>query len=262
MNFRLRAFSIHLLISFSLLTLILVALYVGWYHWPGWYLLEAETVVGLLVLVDIGLGPLATLLVSNPSKPRTEWRRDIAFIATVQLLALGYGAHTLWVGRPVFYALSLDRVEVVRALTFKDETVQAARLQGATILPEWSALPRWIWAPLPDDAEKREEIINSAMSGGDDVVVMPQYFRPWADGKAAMDRMLIRVDLLANLKTWVESDYQTQFRALNRPEADVGALPVRGTRRDGAWIIDRATGEPLAFWPVEIWSLKKSLLPH
>ena len=38
MNFRLKAFGIHLLASVCALSSLLVALYFGWYQWPGWYL--------------------------------------------------------------------------------------------------------------------------------------------------------------------------------------------------------------------------------
>ena len=99
----------------------------------------------------LGLGPLATLVVANPEKPRRELARDISLIVLVQLAALGYGAHTLWQGRPLFYAFSLDRIEIVTGSDFDDEVIETARKQGAAIIPDWSSRPRWIWAPLPDD---------------------------------------------------------------------------------------------------------------
>jgi hypothetical protein len=257
MGFRLRASGIHLLASFGLLTLVLLSLYAGWYRWPGWYLLGAETVVGVLILVDLGLGPLATLVVSNPAKARPEWRRDVALIVLVQLLALGYGTHALWVGRPLFYVFSLDRIEVVPSAVFQDDTVESARLQNARILPKWHTLPQWIWAPLPDSPEERDRIIASAISGGDDVVALPQYFRPWAEGQAALRERLLPMSGLASLETMSEADYRVRMAELGLPETRLGALPARGTRRDGVWIFDRERGKPLAFWPVEMWSLVK-----
>lgn len=261
MNFRLRAFGLHLFASFTVLTLILVSLYAGWYYWPGWYLLGAETVVALLIMVDLGLGPLATLVVSNPAKPRQEWRRDVAFVVLVQLVALGYGIHALWIGRPLFYVLSLDRIEVVSSVAFKGDTVEMARRKGARILPDWHTLPRWIWAPLPDDPGERERIIASAIGGGDDVVVLPQYFRPWAEGRAALSEQLLPMSRFSGHNALTEADYRTRLAALGLPEARLGALPVKGGRRDGAWIFDRESGEALAFWPVDIWSLLKSAPP-
>src|SRR5215831_1950780 len=115
MRFRLKAFSLHLLGSCCALFIVLGALWLGWYRWPGWYLASALHIVGLLILVDLALGPTLTLIVANPGKPRRELARDIAVIVTVQIAALIYGGATLWGGRPLYYTFSFDRLEVVQA---------------------------------------------------------------------------------------------------------------------------------------------------
>ena len=256
MRFRLRAFGLHVLASFSLIAVVLGALYAGWYRWPGWYMVGAETVVALLVLVDLGMGPLATFVVSGPNKPRVEWRRDVVLIVVVQLIALGYGAHALWKGRPLFQALSEDRVALVLAIDIKDEAVEKARHEGARVVPRWYSPLEWIWAPLPEDPDERSRMLALAFATGEDVSVMPQYYRPWPEGKAALDKVLIPIDRLAKVETWSEQEYQSRLGDLHRPPEDLGALPASGSLRDGAWVFDRRTGEPLAFWPVAIWSLK------
>ena len=79
----------------------------GWYRWPGWYLSGVLHVVGIVVLVDVVLGPTLTLIIANPAKPRSELTRDLAIIVSVQLVALIYGATTLWEGRPLYYTFSV-----------------------------------------------------------------------------------------------------------------------------------------------------------
>src|ERR1035438_5263850 len=106
MPFRLKAFGLHLLGSATALTLVLGTLYLGWYHWPGWYLSDVKNVVFVLMGVDLALGPLLTLVIASPRKPRRELVRDISMIVAVQLLALGYGSEQLWAGRPLYYAFS------------------------------------------------------------------------------------------------------------------------------------------------------------
>src|SRR6516162_6518077 len=109
MRFRLAAFALHLLGSAGALTLVLGALYFGWYRWPAWYLVSVLHVVGIVVLVDLVIGPTLTLSVANPRKARRVFARDVAIIVTVQLAALVYGAVTLWNGRPLYYTFSVDR---------------------------------------------------------------------------------------------------------------------------------------------------------
>src|SRR5579863_8256162 len=106
MRFRFKALGLHLIASGGLLALVLGTLYLGWYRWPGWYLAGASTVVLVLAGVDVALGPLLTFVIAAPTKPRRELTRDIAIIATVQLVALGYGTFMLWNGRPLYYAFS------------------------------------------------------------------------------------------------------------------------------------------------------------
>src|ERR1700752_540233 len=98
MRFRFKAFGLHLLGSACALALVLGGLYVGWYRWPGWYLTGGLHVTAILAGVDLTLGPLITLIIANPNKPRRELVRDVGIIVAVQIVALGYGATTLWNG--------------------------------------------------------------------------------------------------------------------------------------------------------------------
>jgi hypothetical protein len=194
MRFRLTALGLHLLASCIALTLILGTLYFAWYRWPGWYLTDVAKVIGVMVGVDVVLGPLLTFLIASPKKPRRELVRDIAMIATVQLCALVYGGVSLWNGRPLYYAFSEDVLQLVQAYDINAEELALARQQKAPLVPHWYSLPRWIWAPLPQDPEQRQKIVGSAISGGDDVISMPRYYQPWDAGEATLRTQLKKVD--------------------------------------------------------------------
>src|ERR1700692_3390787 len=101
MRFRLKAFGLHLSASVTLLGLIVGALYLGWYRWPGWYLADMLSVLPITVGGGESIGPLLTFVIASPTKPLRTLARDIAVIALVQLVALGYGCTTLWLGRPL-----------------------------------------------------------------------------------------------------------------------------------------------------------------
>ena len=199
MKFRLRAFSLHLLASACVLTLVLGGLYVGWYQWPGWYLTGVFSVSALLATVDLALGPLLTLVIANPAKPRRELARDIAIIATAQLAALAYGSATLWSGRPLFYTFSLDRLEVVRAFEIDTHEIDLARQQNPGFAPHWYSRPRWVWALYPADPKEANAIFAAAANGAPDVVDMPRMFKSWGDGLPELRRQLKTADKLTNV---------------------------------------------------------------
>ena len=194
MGFRLKAGGIHLAASVFLLLLILVPLYAGWYRWPGWYLTGVMHVVVIMVGVDAALGPSLTLLIASPRKPRNELIRDIGVIVAVQLVALVYGAITLWQGRPLYYTFSVDRLEIVQAAALTPKEIDRARAENPSLAPYWYSLPRWVWAPLPEDEDERRRIITSAVVTGEDVIDMPRYFRPWSEGLPALRQTLRRID--------------------------------------------------------------------
>jgi hypothetical protein len=194
MQFRLKAFGLHLLGSASALTLVLGALYLGWYRWPGWYLSSVLHVVGIVVLVDLAIGPTLTLVVANPDKKRRTLARDVGMIVAVQLAALIYGAVTLWSGRPLYYAFSVNSLDMVQASDIESPELAVARRQNPAFVPHWYSLPRWIWAPLPDDPEAAQKIVTGTVFGGSDVTDMPRYYRSWNQGLPELRDQLARLD--------------------------------------------------------------------
>ncbi len=194
MRFRFKALWLHLLASGIVLTLMLGGLYLGWYRWPGWYLADVAEVVAVLIGVDLVVGPMLTFVIADPNKARRSLLRDLAVIVAVQVVALAYGASSLWHGRPLYYALSEDVLQLVQAYDFDADQLARARREHAPLAPHWYSLPRWIWAPLPAAAVERDKIIASAVSGGADVVSMPRYYRPWESGLPTLKAQLKKVD--------------------------------------------------------------------
>jgi hypothetical protein len=194
MKFRLKAFSLHLLGSATVLTLILGMLYLGWYRWPGWYLADATQVVTVLIGVDLVIGPLMTMVIANSNKSRRELTRDIGIIVAVQICALIYGSGSLWNGRPLYYAYSENVLQMVQAYDIDPQESELGRQQNPDLAPHWYSRPRWIWAPLPSEAEERQKIVTGAISGGDDVISMPRYFKPWEQGLPSLRAQLKKAD--------------------------------------------------------------------
>lgn len=194
MRFRLAALGLHLLASCVVLLSLLGGLYLGWYRWPGWYLADARQVTTVLAGVDLVAGPLLTFIIASLAKPRRVLMRDIAVIATIQLMALAYGAVSLWHGRPLYYAFSEDVLQLVQAYDIEDAELAIAGEQNAPLRPHWYSLPRWIWAPLPQDSGERDKIVASAIRGGSDVISMPRYYKPWEAGLPALRTQLKKID--------------------------------------------------------------------
>jgi hypothetical protein len=240
-KFRLKAFGLHLTGSACALTLVLGGLYLGWYHWPGWYLTEVLHVVGIVVMVDLALGPALTLVVANPSKSRRQLALDIGAIVTVQLTALVYGAITLWIGRPLYYAFSVDRLEIVQANDLEANEIALGRRQNPALAPHWYSLPRWIWAPLPDDPDEAAKIAMSAPFGGTDVTQMPRFFKPWEQGLPKLREKLTRVDDIQALSRSERQDLHARMARRGLAPDERNAILLWGNIRRALAVFDPQT---------------------
>jgi hypothetical protein len=228
MHFRLKLFSLHLLSSATVLTLILGSLYFGWYRWPGWYLTDVTRVIFVMVCVDVVLGPALTLIIANQKKSRRELTRDIGVIVAVQLCALTYGSVQLWNGRPLYYAFSESVLQLVQAYDIDTNEAKLAREHNPALAPHWYSLPSWIWAPLPEDPAERQTIFTAAISGGDDVISMPRYFKRWEEGLTSLRAQLKKVDNVAYFAPSEKRKLKEKMRAAGLPDDQLNTMPLTG----------------------------------
>jgi hypothetical protein len=241
MHFRLKLFSLHLLSSAAVLTLILGSLYFGWYRWPGWYLTDVTQVVVVMVCVDVVLGPTLTLIIANQNKSRRVLARDIGIIVAVQLCALTYGSVSLWSGRPLYYAFSENVLQLVQAYDINADEAKLGREQNPRLAPHWYSLPRWIWAPLPQDPDERKKIFEAAISGGDDVISMPRYFKRWEEGLPALRSQLKRVDDVAYFAKTEKKTLKDKMKAAGLADNQMNTMPLTGRGHPLLAVIDPAS---------------------
>jgi hypothetical protein len=243
MKFRFKAFGLHLLGSVCLMTLALGGLYLGWYRWPGWYLAGALTIALMMAGIDVVLGPLFTLLVANPNKPRRVLARDIGVIVAVQLVAAVYGLVTLWNGRPLYYTYSEGYLEMVQAQDIEPEQVALGRKLNPDLAPHWYSLPRWIYAPLPKDEDKAGQIVTSAVTGGNDVIDMPQYYKPWTDAVPDLRKRLQPVSEVKRLPKKEREIAAERVRRLGFAPDQPVALPMIGRGDPLLAVVDPTTAQ-------------------
>jgi hypothetical protein len=244
-RFRFKAFALHLVGSASALTVTLGLLYWGWYHWPGWYLADMPTVLIIMVGVDVVLGPLLTFIVAEPTKARRVLARDVGAILLVQLVAFGYGVTTLWHGRPLYYAFSVNSLTVVQAQDIQQDSSPSAA--NSAFAPHWYSLPRWIWAPLPDDAAEADKIIRSALQGGFDVTARPEYYKPWASGTAELRGQLKRIDDIRFFGLKEQELLKARMRALGLATDRANGIAMTGRKRPLLVVFDPADLRLLAY---------------
>ena len=257
MRFRLKALGLHLLGSVIVLALVLGTLYCGWYRWPGWFLADALPVVTVLAGVDLALGPLLTFVIAGASKPRRVFARDVAIIVAVQLCALIYGAVSLWNGRPLYYAFSENVLQLVQAYDIDAHEWALGRQQNPELAPHWYSLPRWIWAPLPQDPNEREKIVTAAVVGGDDVISMPRYFKRWEQGLPDLQKQLKKVDDVAYFSNADKGGLKALMRAAGFATDQLNSIPLTGRGKPLLAVFD-----PTSLKVQAIFKVKEQVRPR
>lgn len=247
---RFQAFRLHLLASVGVAALSASLVFLLWYPGLLAYASGVSNIFLLLLMVDVVLGPVITLIIFNPHKK--ELRHDLTVVVCVQVIALLYGLHTVFITRPVYLAFNSDRFDVVYANDIPD-----ANLAKAT-RPEFKSLPylgpKIIASPLPTDPIISQQIVRGVLSGeGDDVQQLPQYYVPYAQQKA---EVLKRMKALPDLKKFNPDNLQAVDTLVNKyasAHMNVGYLPLKGKTHNFAVILSRTTGEVLEITELKPW---------
>lgn len=246
---RRRAAFTHVLLSLLLLSILVVCLWFSGYAWPLWYLQGGDTLFALVAFVDVCLGPCVTLIVSNPRKPRCELIRDWSVIAVVQLIALAYGANTLWEGRPVVLVIAVDRVEVVTANMLSPERLREAEKRcvrdAERYFPKWATC--WAVAKIPDDKKKQEQMLFSAIGGGADLSALPENYIPLQQGEALIEEALMSIPEALHAFPVMAPPLKMSVAFTKIPDGELGALWVAGRAKSALLLVRRNSGAYLDY---------------
>lgn len=211
----------HLLISLLVVATVAVLVFSAWYPPPFRELAGGSHLFWLIAGVDVVCGPLLTLVVFNPEKPRRELVRDLGLVACIQLAALGYGLHSLSLARPLALVHEVDRFRVV---SFAD--LDEADLAHA---PEWVrpwglSSPRMMGTRAARSSDEMMASVNASLQG------MEPSQRPswWQDYALSVPQVLARAHPVAELR----AKHLAQAALLDAALAQAVAAAQKGETTD------------------------------
>lgn len=246
---RFQAFAIHLLTS-AIVGLALAMLMFTFVY--PWALSEATGVVkifAMLMSIDVVLGPCLTLLIFNVAKK--ELKRDLMVIVLLQISAMCYGLHALYVARPVYQVFNTDRFDLVYANDLSASKLSAARYPEFKVLP-WFGVST-IAAQRPTDSKSRNDVLFSALSGGDDLPQLPQYYVPY---EKEVSQVVKRIQPLKDLFAYNPGQKEEVEKLIKKYQSQgfpVGFLPLKGRQNDLTVIINGENGTLLETLNLNPW---------
>ncbi len=245
---RWKASALHLTLSAAIAALVVTLMLVVWYPQQYFAAMGGDTLMMILIGVDVVIGPLITLIIFDPKKKNLRF--DLAVIAALQLVALAYGVSVVFDARPVYNVFVVDQFEVVAANSVDAESRAKA---GAEFRSLPLTGPRVIAARQPVDAKRLADIVLSAMGGGPDLANLADLYVPYAELRQNAAKRARPLADLAKRQPQEAATIRDFVATSGRAEDAVGYLPMKARNRDMAVIVDIKTGDFLGILPVYPW---------
>jgi hypothetical protein len=127
-----------------------------------------------------------------------------------------------------------------------------ARKENPDFAPHWYSLPRWTWVPVPTDPNERAGIVIAALTGnGPDLVQMPRYFKPWAQGLPGLRKQLQTVDQLRIFSNGQQQAVKDRMARLGLPTDQSNTLLLMGKSLRALAVFDLQTLQIKSILPVD-----------
>lgn len=243
------ASSKHLLASVVAALAVAALVFGVWYPHPYAELASGRALFVLLVSVDVVCGPLLTLVIYNPRKPKKELWRDIGLVVVLQLAALCYGLASVAQARPVYLAFEGDRFRVVSVpdINLADLNQATSNLRHLSFTG-----PRLLGVRLArgTDADLRQSI-ELALQG------LHPAFRPsrWVDYELQRPQVVAQARPLADLRRKYPAQAPLIAEAVQGSglaSETLGFLPLLAENRsDWVVVVGLQDGLPKAYLPLD-----------
>ena len=246
---RFRASGIHFLISLAVMSAILFLMLAVWYPNGFFQAMGGGKLFFILAGVDVVLGPLLTLIVFRAGKKGLKL--DLAIIALVQMLALGYGMSIMFQARPAYLVFVGDKFLIASASTIEKEDLLVASRA------EWRKIPltgpQLVAAEVPKDPALKNKLVMAALSFRD-LDQFPQTYVPYV---SARDKILKVARPLVELRAIAPGNpaaVEKFLRSNGRPESDFIFVPLRTRWQEMAVILDAETTGLIKIIPAQPWN--------
>ena len=244
---RFRAFAIHLTASVTIFLIFLGLLLFVWYPAPYFAIDGGWTVLRILGGAHLTLGPLLTLIVFEPGKPRLKF--DLSCIVLLQLGALLYGGTILYQQRPAFVVFGVDRFTSIPAAEVDFDQIKYPELKRIAGIG-----PLLAQARPPDDPQRRQELLFGVLlEGQKDLEFRAEFYEPYRPDLAQLRARSIDLAKIAARDKTAQAAIQNFASHHNGRLEDHFYLPLRGKNQDLVLALSARNGMPAGWIPISPW---------
>ena len=240
-----RAFLLHLSLSATVVGMVCALIFFAWYPQPYFEIAGAWSVLQVLIGVDLVVGPLLTLILYKPNKPRLLF--DMSVIAVIQLTALIYGTTVIFQERPYYVVYAIDRFEVlarteIDAAAIRDESLRRKPFVGPIVAV----------ALFPESEAERQRLLNEVLAGKPDLERRPEYWDVYAKHSSGILERATPLGELADERPDARDRIEAFMHSRNDAD-DLISIPVVGKKGAFYFVLDKTTRLPVGIIDSDPW---------
>lgn len=224
-----------------------VLVFLIWYPYPYREISGGRELFGLLILVDLVLGPSLTFIVFSPKKNWKELRKDLLVIATFQLAAISYGLWVVASARPVHMVFEIDRFRIVHATE-----IPAELLENVTVdidaLP-WTG-PTTLSVRGFKNQQESSEMTLAALQGLN-LASRPELWQSYELGIKDVKKAAKSLDQVKRHFPQYESLLNEALHASGYTVEKISVLPLVGRSSFWTVLLNSDTGKIVALLPID-----------
>ncbi|MDJ0833764.1 MAG: hypothetical protein QNJ69_09605 [Gammaproteobacteria bacterium] len=187
---KLRAALIHLALSSTALLLLAAATLFYWYPFPHFKYEGVLTILAMITLVDVVLGPMVTFIVYKKGKPSLKF--DLSVIAVVQIAAFVYGGYTIESQHPEFVTYADGVMYTIPTSAIDEQLIEDESLRARIHVG-----PKLAVASLPDDPQAIVAFTMAQATEGKTLLDSPEFYRSYPPPLAELAQNALNIDQLS-----------------------------------------------------------------
>lgn len=236
---RLKAALIHLGISTAALLLLASITFLIWYPNPHYKYEGVLTILGLITLVDVVLGPMFTFIVFKQGKPSLKF--DLTVIAVIQIAAFMYGGHTIYSQHPEFVTYADGVMFTVPTSAIDEQQIEDDRLQR-----RFHIGPKLAVSSLPDDPEVITAFTIAQFTKNKTLADSPEFYSSYPPQLSELAGKSLDINKLSE-----NSENKTKIddflKRKNFSQDDIYLLKLVNNLRSSIIVLDKKSGMPVGY---------------
>ena len=240
----------NLYISQSIIITFLIFAYLYWFPYSFTNLGGFYKTAGMLIFVDLILGPLLVFFIYKENKKFLKF--DINVILSIQLISFIFGAYSLFLKHPAYVVFSIDRFVLTNVSNIYPQPSWLDQAQH-----HFFSSPEFVVAQLPKDIKERNNLtLEVALNDKPDIDSRPKYFSPFDQNIDLIMKKSIQLEQLV-LDTQEQKTLALFSKKHKSERNNFAYFPLKGNNQnDVIWVFNKYTAKPIEILDIDPWKFK------